>query len=274
MGTHYPKAVFNLMLGIYCLELCMIGLFIMARDSSGKQICIVHTVVMVFLLVCTGIYHHRLCCIFKPIITYIPVSLGNLSDEPQEKRDRHESELHGGAYTTGTESINGDRASRDGHRQRRPSLRSLSAIFRPQSRHDHLRNEAILEEPYETQFASEPFPKHTSLAAAPPLPQAGAKADAEIDFFDGIDITLEHLTPRQRAHLVSRAFHHVAVRTPRPCIWIPRDKWGVALDQMEDIRLNYPHILVSCDGCGIDDKGKLVVRKIPPDYDPTGMMRL
>lgn len=266
----------------------MTGLFMMARDASDKQICIIHTVVMILLLVGTGIFHYRLCCIFKPIITYIPVCLGSIGKEKDPGNYDEEDGGEAQIYTTGVDVLG--RGGKEGQQQeqqrRRPSLRSLSAIFYPHREAESIARAgggsvgaAIQEEgPYNHTISA--YPSHARVSPVsgvfPPAVPSVSKHGLSSDFYDGIETTLANLTASQRSHLVSRAFHHVAVHAARPCVWIPRDdSWiGVAQDQVEDIRLNYPHVLVSLEGCEISANGKVVVKRVPPDYDPTQMMRL
>lgn len=259
MGCHFPKAVFHLMLGVYCLEICMIGLFIMARDASSKPICIIHTVVMGFVLAATGIFHYRLCCIFKPIMTYIPVCLGSLEQENSEKREYSSNDSKHPQHHV---------AGKNGN-QRRPSIRSLSEIFYPRSRHGHSWHTAAIEEEEHEQGRGS-WNINSGVRAIAEDHKHGTSAE----LFEGIETTLGRLTTEQREHLVSRAFHHLAVRAARPCIWIPRDRYGIAEDQIRDIRLNYPHLLISAEGCLLNEKGQVIIKRAPPDYDPTLQVRL
>lgn len=273
MGSHYPKAMFHLLLGIYCLEVCMIGLFIMAKDSSGKPICIAHAVIMGLVLVATGVFHYHICRIFTPVITYIPVCLGKLNEPTTaaatealvgEHRER-------GPYSTGN-NLSPSKRGNDGV-HRRPSIRSLSEIFHPQriggGRYWH--TAAIEEESDQENQGWDQLNLHQHTNHSRTEPKHGGVSS---ELFDGIEASLDNLTTEQREHLVSRAFHHEAVRAARPCVWIPRDKYGVAEDQIRDIRLNYPHILVSTEGCALDEKGRVVITRLPPDHDPTAQIRL
>lgn len=237
----------------------------MAKDSSGKPICIVHTVAMSLVLMLTGVYHYRLCRIFRPIITYVPVSLGNL----EKMKTANHAEPSGGPYSTGSQL--GGQFGNHEHR-RRPSIRSLSEIFYPCRMQGRGWLTEAVEEEEQNAVGSwsrdqESAQGHGTIKE---VPQHGMSSE----LFEGIEATLENLTIYQKEHLVSRAFHHMAVRAARPCIWIPRDRYGVAEDQVRDIRLNYPHILVSSDGCLLDDHGKVVIKRLPPDYDPTTQLRL
>lgn len=243
----------------------MIGLFIMAKDSSGKPICIIHTVVMTLVLMLTGVYHYRLCRIFRPIITYVPVSLGNL----EKLETTTHPEPSGGPYSTCSQV--GGQFGNHGHR-RRPSIRSLSEIFYPYRLQGRgWLTEAIEEEAQQADGSwNQDQDSSRGQDTMKEIPQHGMSSE----LFEGIEATLENLSMDQREHLVSRAFHHMAVRAARPCIWIPRDRFGVAEDQVRDIRLNYPHILVSSDGCVLNDNGKVVIKRLPPDYDPTTQLRL
>lgn len=93
-------------------------------------------------------------------------------------------------------------------------------------------------------------------------------------FYEGIETQLDSLTDEQRSFLIQQAFHHYSIRSPEPCIWIAQDEYGIADDQINDIRLNYPSILISSVGCSINNDGDITIYKVPPDFDPSSKLRL
>jgi len=66
-GLLYLKALFQLFTGMYTMELCVLGLFLLARDADGNFACIPHTVIMGCVLASTAIIHHLLHRKFLPL---------------------------------------------------------------------------------------------------------------------------------------------------------------------------------------------------------------
>lgn len=56
-GQFYPTAIHQLFSGLYCMELCLGGLFFLVRDSNGKPVCTGQAVTMMFIAFFTLIFH-------------------------------------------------------------------------------------------------------------------------------------------------------------------------------------------------------------------------
>lgn len=221
----------------------MIGIFIMAKNTTGHMICLIHTGWMVLVLMGTIVFHYRLCQIFSKSTKYLPLSMaleqltGKEAKTLEQIPEEDESQETGISTATGGNQNIGKIPTR-----RKRSLQNLTEILSPghniqnQRRHFHS------------------------------LPDEEASASTTTSF--------DALTLEQRDHLVSRAFHHPAVRQLRPCVWIPRDFLGVSLDQVNDVRSGYSHVWISDFGSMVSENGKLQVSRLPPDYDPTLEMRL
>lgn len=102
--------------------------------------------------------------------------------------------------------------------------------------------------------------------------QRGAVGDI---LFSGIIDEIENLTPSERDRLVQHAFQHAALRARRPVIWIPRDDLGVSDDEVRRTqRLCGGNLWVSNDYTGLDAKGRVVIRRAPPDFSEVDLIRL
>lgn len=317
MGRHFPKAVLHLMLGIYCLEICMMGLFLMARDANGSAICIIHTMLMASLLALTAVFHHHTCRVFKQIVDFLPISLcesknvggpwkldenqatnennnNNLRNKTELEQIHEENESSHDRYhkhyssknnhATAVYNIHGDNNLKAGGNQvvHKRSMRSLSEIMSPAV---HTTTGGLPQQRYSYWNGIE----KTSFQD-----MTGSRASGGINDFRGAVLyssglpgteepkaiiyaaqEFHSLTPEQCAHLVARSFHHSALRVPTPCLWVPRDGYGIAEDQIHDVRTNYPHVLISADGCELDPiTSKLRIKRVPPDYDSTANLRL
>ncbi|KAH7305072.1 hypothetical protein BKA65DRAFT_486125 [Rhexocercosporidium sp. MPI-PUGE-AT-0058] len=66
-GAAYAKALQQLMTGVYLGEVCLLGLFAIAKSWP-------HLALMIFFLVCTAIYHAAMHHALKPLTMYLPDS--------------------------------------------------------------------------------------------------------------------------------------------------------------------------------------------------------
>jgi hypothetical protein len=74
-GLFYPKALKHLLTGLYMMQVCLIALFLLVRDSQGKAKCIGQACIMMFATGLTVVYHHLLCRAFDPLLSFSPTAL-------------------------------------------------------------------------------------------------------------------------------------------------------------------------------------------------------
>lgn len=86
-GQFYPKAIFQLYAGIYFMEVCLIGLFVLSRDENGDANCLPHALFTFVLLILTAAGHIQIQKMFKKLLSKnLPLTLY----EPEEKLDNEE----------------------------------------------------------------------------------------------------------------------------------------------------------------------------------------
>ncbi|KAF1831147.1 DUF221-domain-containing protein [Decorospora gaudefroyi] len=73
-GLIFPKAVNQLFTGLYFLELCLVGLFILQKDSDNKQASIPQAIIMIVMAILTLLYQVALNRAFGPLFTYLPIT--------------------------------------------------------------------------------------------------------------------------------------------------------------------------------------------------------
>lgn len=105
-GLLFPTALNQLFTGIYFLELCLIGLFFVARDAAGYASAVPQGAIMVTVLVLSILYQILLNVTFGPLLRYMPITLEDDAVERDEQfarmqasrwaADRGESVADGG----------------------------------------------------------------------------------------------------------------------------------------------------------------------------------
>ncbi|KAI8943236.1 hypothetical protein NX059_001258 [Plenodomus lindquistii] len=73
-GLIFPKAVNQLFTGLYFLELCLIGLFFLQRNTRNEVACFPQAIIMIVVLVFTVLYQFVLNRAFGPLFTYLPIT--------------------------------------------------------------------------------------------------------------------------------------------------------------------------------------------------------
>lgn len=74
-GLLYPNAINCTFVGIYVLELALIGLFFLVRDGDGNQACTGQAIGTIIMLILTATYQILLNSAFKPLFRYLPITL-------------------------------------------------------------------------------------------------------------------------------------------------------------------------------------------------------
>jgi calcium permeable stress-gated cation channel len=74
-GLFFPSAINQLFIGLYLMQICLVGLFFLVRDTRDKIACDVQGVIMAVVLVFTFLYHIWLFNHLGPLFKYAPVRL-------------------------------------------------------------------------------------------------------------------------------------------------------------------------------------------------------
>ena len=81
-GLFYPKALTQVFVGLYIEQLCLCGLFFLAR-ANGKQSAIPEGALMVVLIVITALFQIVLRSGYAPLIKYLPLSVADKMTDRQ-----------------------------------------------------------------------------------------------------------------------------------------------------------------------------------------------
>lgn len=74
-GLLYPNAINCTFVGIYVLEIALIGLFFLVRDNNGDQACTGQAIGTIIMLILTAAYQILLNSAFRPLFRYLPITL-------------------------------------------------------------------------------------------------------------------------------------------------------------------------------------------------------
>jgi len=288
-GVLYPRAINQTFTGLYVMELCLIGLFSLAKDESGSNVAIPQAIIMLVAAICTALYQYLLNTSFGPLFRYLPITFEDeavLRDEAfQRAQDRRlgiapEDDEAATLTNHDGNSANGDEIE----------MRKMEHSDRTQTAQSRLQklNLARGIRTAGTWAARGGKRVHhatigkadASLRTATEFRRQKRLKDLEAQramgeaLYGGYNDEIEDLTPEERDALVRKAFQHYALRARRPTVWIPRDDVGVSDDEVIRTRQFSEYIWISNEGTALDSKVRVVYGRNPPDFSEVDIINL
>lgn len=307
-GLIFPKAINQLFTGLYFLELCLIGLFLLQLDEQ----CVPHAIIMVVTLIFTVIYQFVLNSAFGPLFIYLPITFEDEAVERDEEFQRaqdsrweqqhaehdrliaednaktaaEEREL---AHLQEQDRKYGDAAYGPGAYEMknldgsRPSIQGITNTSEHSRRASNWAQESRKNSDGRRQSSShvsknknrkDPLNlvtnalKHGLNDVAAPIRDMENQAMPTSNLFDNIDDELVDLEPEARQKLIKRSFQHPATRAIQPAIWIPHDELGVANDEIRRTSAFTNKVWITSVNARLDARGKVMYKGLPPDRDP------
>jgi calcium permeable stress-gated cation channel len=108
-GLLFPKAINHTFIGLYVMEICLIGLFFLETGvnpdgSPNYGVCVPQGVIMVISLIFTVLFHFLLNSTFGPLIRYLPITL----EDEAVARDEEFARAQGQRFNLAEEEHDGD----------------------------------------------------------------------------------------------------------------------------------------------------------------------
>jgi hypothetical protein len=293
-GVLYPRAINQTFTGLYVMELCLVGLFFLAEDENGKNVCFPQGIIMIVALILTALYQYVLNSSFGPLLRYLPITfedeavlrdeafqraqarrLGLLADD-DEATALNQSNPAGGAAAAAAaaddielEKLRGSSHNRTG---------SVLNRFNPAKGIAHASTWAARGG---KQIRAATFGRaEESLRTAAQYRKQRRQKDLEAQramgdaLYGGYCDVIEDLTPEERDVLVKKAFQHSALRARRPVVWIPRDDIGVSDDEIRRTNEFSEYISITNEGTALDSRVRVLYGRNPPDFSEVDLINL
>jgi calcium permeable stress-gated cation channel len=304
-GLFFPSAINQLFTGLYFMEICLIGLFFLVRDTQAHVACAVQGIIMAVVLVFTILYQIWLMNHLAPLFKYAPIRLevesGALLAEYHGKRETGSR----GTNNETSEATNSNprdeekepldlawQAPSQGQNIATAHVPELSAQYRPpfwqrqsshrsqdlqaQQREDAKSAEHILarlNRPLDETRLAHLEKKLARTEAGHGSALLPRRKDIEAQMLDDPiskiimqhNDELENLDPEDRDLLISVAFMHPVLRETKPSVWIPMDELGVSDDEVRRTRALSEDVVIDNRGAYFDRRLKVQVDKPPPD---------
>jgi hypothetical protein len=290
-GVLYPRAINQTFTGLYVMELCLVGLFFLAEDETGKNVCFPQGIIMLVALVLTALYQYVLNDAFGPLLRYLPITFEDeavLRDQAFQRAQARRLGLSGDDdEATGlTSSGLGSRAATvqgdiELEKLGGPGGRTntmLGKLKQPVKGIAHAGTWAArggkqiraatfgkAEESIRTAAQYRKQRRHKDLEAQRAMGEA---------LYGGYCDVIEDLTPQERDVLVRKAFQHSALRARRPVVWIPRDDIGVSDDEIRRTNEFSEYISIANEGTALDSQVRVLYGRNPPDFSEVDLINL
>ena len=265
-GLLFNNALSQLFAGLYVLEIALIGLFFLVRDTHDAVACKSQGVIMIVALILTAIFHFVMERHLQPLYEFLPVTL----EDSAVDAERRAFLTHSGNEESEKEGSDGDgtkdskeivREKHDRPFANRPKSMSVTA---DQARNAlaRLRKETAVRVANIQAHLPEPIDKSRRREVADQLGAAIA----------GYPDELTDLTPQEREAQLKAAFQDPVTREPPPVIWIPQDPAGISDDAILQSKKYGRNLQYSNAGAYLTPINKCEVTQPAPDTRPDWLL--
>lgn len=274
-GLLFNNAISQLFTGIYVMEIALIGLFLLVRNTQDKFACSSQAIIMIVVLVLTAAFQFVMEQHLSPLYEFLPVALEDSAVDAERLRflthddnePLHEksgdsnradlSELQPGATLDG----NGDVSTK--RRASHVQMKSMSATAA------HARNAL-------SRLKMETAARVTEIQAHVPEPINKSRRQEVADQLSaaiaGYPDELTDLSPEERDAELKAAFQDPVTREPAPVIWIPQDPAGISEDAIKQARKYGRCLQYSNAGAYLTTKNKCEITQPAPDVKPDWLL--
>ncbi|KAK5660314.1 hypothetical protein OQA88_12854 [Cercophora sp. LCS_1] len=283
-GVLYPRAINQTFVGLYVMELCLIGLFFLAEDETGANVCFPQAIVMIVVLGLTALFQLLLNNSFGPLLRYLPITFEDeavLRDEAFERAQQKRLGLLGDEDDEATALMSGlsttkSRPSTDIELDNLPRRGASGGSKLGKLKHAGTWAMHGGKKVRAATFGKASDNVRTAALYRKQRRQKDLEAQRAIGdaLYGGYHDEIEDLTLEERDTLVRKAFQHYALRARRPTVWIPRDDIGVSDDEIRRTMEFSDNIWISNEGTALDSKVRVVYGRNPPDFSETDLINL
>ncbi|KAK9479769.1 hypothetical protein V1514DRAFT_366518 [Lipomyces japonicus] len=303
-GLYFHRAINQLFVGVYVMELCLVGLFFLVRDNNLQPTCTTHGIIMILVLIGTVMFQYVINKSYRPLFQYLPIELENRARVSDRLWEQEESEpLLDGPSSSNYDAVSGHNSDTGNEYAESSTPRSkvssvaewedstlnlqspLAEVFSAFKRQTvnsapgNLVGHVVGKSVGHTvgklgnQLERIPF-KHLIYTNHEELRAEIAKNAKDLVLLEGVPEDLEDISKEERDHLVNRAFKNESLRAQKPTIWIPHDDLGLADDEIRITRERYPNIQITSEGASLNSRGKVIFVGRPPDFDEKSKIAL
>ncbi|KAL8726447.1 MAG: hypothetical protein Q9166_006725 [cf. Caloplaca sp. 2 TL-2023] len=268
-GLLFNNALSQLFAGIYVMEIALIGLFLLVRDSQEIVACKAQAIIMIVVLILTATFHFVMEQHLQPLYEFLPVTVEDsaVDAERQLLTVRDDVELPLDQQSGSSNDIKDSKRSPIGMRDTdiaNPSqMQSMSSTARNARK-------AMSRRKKDTAVRITNIQLH--LPEPPNISRRREVADQLSAAIAGYPDELTDLTPDERAAQLKASFQDPVTRESAPVIWIPQDAAGISNDVIKQANKYGRFLQYSNAGAYLTAKNKVEVTQPAPDTRPDWLL--
>ena len=274
-GALFNNALSQLFAGVYVLEIALIGLFLLVRDTQDHVACSSQAIIMIVILILTAIFHFVMEQHLRPLYEFLPVVLEDLAVDAERQRfltrddDEHSRQESGKSDGIELSDLN-SAGMLDGNVNEPTRKRASHVQAKSMSATAAHARKAL------SRLKKETAAKVTELHAHVPEPSGSSRrrevADQLAAAIAGYPDELTDLSPEERDAELKAAFQDPVTREPAPVIWIPQDDAGISADVIKQSLKYGRHLQYSSAGAYLTTKNKCEITQPAPDVRPDWLL--
>ena len=274
-GLLFNNALSQLFAGVYVLEIALIGLFFLVRDTQNNFACSSQAIVMIVVLILTAVFHFVMEEHLRPLYEFLPVALEDSAVDAERQRfSMHDDKQKSLQEKTRRDDINSsvpDLARMlDGSVDKivksadagLPSKSMSATAAQARTVLSKLKREVAARVTEIQAHAPEPIERSRRREVADQLAAALA----------GYPDELTDLSPKEREAELKAAFQDPITRVPMPVVWIPQDRAGMSSHAIEHAKKYGRYLQYSNAGAYLTRKDKCEITQPAPDVRPDWLL--
>ena len=248
-GLLFNNALSQLFAGIYVLEISLIGLFFLVRDSRDRVVCSSQGIIMIVVLILTAIFHFVMEQHLCPLYEFLPVTLEDKAVDAEQRlallhnndeNPHKQDNVLDNEIATESSAVN---------------LESVNTAANARSNLSRLKRQVTAKVAQIQAHLPEPIDKSRRRQIADQLAVAIA----------GYPDELTDLDAEERQAELKAAFQDPVTREPQPVIWLPQDAAGCSEDAIRQVGRYGKLLQYSNAGAYLTKRGKCEVVQPAPD---------
>lgn len=266
-GLLFENALSQLFAGVYIMEITLIGLFFIVRNTAGDVACTPQAIIMIVALALTAAFHFILEQTMRPLSELLPVTLEDKAAEAEAKllsketRGRASSDIDDEAENAGIKlpevDLDGEKAAQPQNTSKGGGKRGVIVETAENARKTLTR--------VNNRIAAMNVPEREH----PPLSTGTARrifvGDQLGEALSRYPDELTDLSPAERQAELRAAYQDPVTRQPTPIVWIPQDAAGISDDSVRCARKYGRHLQYSNSGAFLTAKNHCEVVQPAPD---------
>ncbi|KAI4167709.1 MAG: hypothetical protein LQ343_006989 [Gyalolechia ehrenbergii] len=270
-GLLFNNAISQLFAGIYVMELALIGLFLLVRDSDNNVACKSQAIIMIVVFILTAAFHFVMDRHLRPLYEFLPVTVEDAAvdaerrcfiTEDSARISLEQAQERGNSDDTEVSKMKTSETLDGGF--------GMSAQTKTTSMTARNARQALSRLTKET--AARVTDIQINLPELPGISRRREIGDQLSAAIAGYPDELTDLTPEARVAQLKAAFQDPVTRESAPVIWIPQDPAGISEDAIRQSKKYGRYLQYSNSGANLTAKNKCEITQPAPDTRPDWLL--